>query len=201
MNSIRDEILSRNAHYAEEFSGASGLDARPRKRIAVLTCKDCRLDPKKFLGLEDGDAHIIRNGGGRASDDAIRSLIVSYKFLGTREWFVIHHTDCGMASLTDEQISLLLEESLEPAERIDGVWVNPKPGGGSSEGRHVRWLTIDIPEGAVYHDVARIRHHPLVPKWIRIHGFIYDVQTGRLIDVPAATEVGMPTVDPDRPHI
>ena len=62
-------------------------------------------------------------------------------------------------------------------------------------------MTIDIPEGAVYHDVARIRHHPLVPKWIRIHGFIYDVQTGRLIDVPAATEVGMPTVDPDRPHI
>lgn len=201
MNTIRDELLANNARFAETFDDSGKLDFRPKKRIAILTCKDCRLDPKKFLGLEDGDAHIIRNGGGRASDDAIRSLVISWKFLGTREWFVIHHTDCGMAAITDEQVSMLLEESLEPAERIEGVWVNPRPGFGSPEGWHVRWLTIDIPEGAVYHDVARIRHHPLVPKWIRIHGFIYDVHTGRLLEVPAATEIGMAQIDPDRPHL
>ena len=96
MTKILDEVLAANARYAENFADKGNLPLPPGRHFAILTCMDARLDPAKYAGLAEGDAHVIRNAGGRASDDAIRSLVISYKLLGTREWFVIHHTDCGM---------------------------------------------------------------------------------------------------------
>ena len=100
--SIRDEVLEANEAYAADFGDRSTLALPPARRFAILTCMDARLDPADYAGLREGDAHVIRNAGGRASDDAIRSLVISYKLLGTREWFVIHHTNCGMEFFTDE---------------------------------------------------------------------------------------------------
>jgi len=102
MSTILNEVLSANKEYAYTFGAKADLSLPPARRFAILTCMDARLDPAKYAGLAEGDAHVIRNAGGRASDDAIRSLIISYKLLGTREWFVIHHTDCGMEFFTDE---------------------------------------------------------------------------------------------------
>src|ERR1700722_11671622 len=116
MSEILSEVLNANAKYAAEFGEKSKLAIPPARRIAILTCMDARLDPAKFLGLSEGDAHVIRNAGGRASEDAIRSLVISYKLLGTKEFFVIHHTECGMLSFTDEIMNGLLESSLEPAQ-------------------------------------------------------------------------------------
>ena len=94
--SVLEEVLAANAEYARTFGAKSELALPPARRFAILTCMDARLDPAKYAGLSEGDAHVIRNAGGRASDDAIRSLVISYKLLGTAEWFVIHHSDCGM---------------------------------------------------------------------------------------------------------
>src|SRR6266516_6248835 len=96
---------------AASFGAKSELALPPARRFAVLTCMDARLDPAKYAGLTEGDAHVIRNAGGRASDDAIRSLVISHKLLGSKEWFVIHHTDCGMETFTDEVMRLLLKQS------------------------------------------------------------------------------------------
>ena len=104
MSQILNEVLAANERYAATFGEKTKLSIPPARHFAVLTCMDARLDPAKFAGLAEGDAHIIRNAGGRASEDAIRSLVISYKLLGTREWFVIHHTDCGMALFTNEII-------------------------------------------------------------------------------------------------
>jgi carbonic anhydrase len=114
--SVRDEVLQANEEYAASFGGRSNLALPPARHFAILTCMDARLDPAKYAGLSEGDAHVIRNAGGRASDDAIRSLVISYKLLGTQEWFVIHHTNCGMEFFTDEIIRGLLASSLETAE-------------------------------------------------------------------------------------
>src|SRR5207302_4152111 len=100
MSKILSEVLEANANYSSSFGAKGQLAMPPARRFAILTCMDARLDPTKFAGLAEGDAHVIRNAGGRASDDAIRSLVISYKLLGTREWFVIHHTDCGMETFT-----------------------------------------------------------------------------------------------------
>ena len=100
--SILDEVLAANAEYAASFGSKGSLALPPARGFAILTCMDARLDPAKYAGLSEGDAHVIRNAGGRASDDAIRSLVISYKLLGTREWFVIHHTNCGMEFFTDD---------------------------------------------------------------------------------------------------
>src|ERR1700759_4085531 len=110
-----DPGLSANKTYAGNFGDKSKLALPPARHFAILTCMDARLDPAKYAGLAEGDAHVIRNAGGRASDDAIRSLVISHKLLGTREWFVIHHTDCGMETFTDEIMRSLLASSLEPA--------------------------------------------------------------------------------------
>ena len=115
MSAIRDEILAANAAYARNFGDKGKLAMPPARRFAVLTCMDARLDPARLAGLAEGDAHVVRNAGGRASDDAIRSLVISYKLLGTREWFVVHHTDCGMETFTGEVMRGLLEKSLEAA--------------------------------------------------------------------------------------
>ena len=116
------------------------------RRFAILTCMDARLDPSKYAGLSEGDAHVIRNAGGRATDDAIRSLVISYKLLGTQEWFVIHHSDCGMQLFNDQIIAELLEHDLETAS-IDahtGKWSPSVPFfSGSSEGKFIKWQTFD----------------------------------------------------------
>src|ERR1700729_453968 len=111
MSEILKEVLSANAAYSEGFGEKGKLALPPARRFAILTCMDARLDPAKFAGLREGDAHVIRNAGGRASQDAIRSLVISYKLLGTREWFVIHHTNCGMELFTDDVLADLLAKS------------------------------------------------------------------------------------------
>ena len=190
MSTILDEVLAANAAYATSFGAKADLALPPARRFAILTCMDARLDPAKYAGLAEGDAHVIRNAGGRASDDAIRSLVISYKLLGTAEWFVIHHTDCGMEFFTDEVIRGLLANSLETAALGADGFHDVGTGPGSPEAAYIDWLTIADQTGAVEDDVNRIRNHPLVPKTIAIYGYVYDVRTGRLVEVPQAKRVG-----------
>lgn len=191
--SIREEVLEANARYAAEFGAKGELGLAPARGFAILTCMDARLDPAKYAGLAEGDAHVIRNAGGRASDDAIRSLVISYKLLGTAEWFVIHHRDCGMELFTDEVMRGLLASSLDTAELTGAGFVDPGASAGSNEGQYIDWLTIADQEQSVIDDVRRIREHPLVPGRIPIHGFIYDVASGKLVAVEGASEVGAAT--------
>jgi carbonic anhydrase len=188
--SVRDEVLSANEAYAGSFGAKGELALPPARGFAILTCMDARLDPAKYAGLSEGDAHVIRNAGGRASDDAIRSLVISYKLLGTAEWFVIHHTNCGMEFFTDDVMRSLLASSLETAELGADGFHDVGSGPGSTEAAYVDWLTISDKAQSVVDDVTRIRSHPLVPGRIPIHGFIYDVATGRLVEVPDATAAG-----------
>ncbi|MGO9266711.1 MAG: beta-class carbonic anhydrase [Candidatus Binataceae bacterium] len=190
MGKVLDEVLAANADYVRNFGDKGKLPLPPARRFAILTCMDARLHPSKYAGLAEGDAHVIRNAGGRASDDAIRSLVISYKLLGTREWFVIHHTDCGMELFTDDIIASLLEKSLETATIDSTGWHDVGKGPGSVTGKFIKWHTISNQEQSVVDDVQRIRSHPLVPRAIPIYGYIYDVKTGRLIEVPAATVAG-----------
>lgn len=188
--SVLNEILSANAEYAKNFGNKGKLALPPARQFAILTCMDARLDPAKYAGLSEGDAHVIRNAGGRASDDAIRSLVISYKLLGTKEWFVIHHSNCGMEFFSDELMRDLLSQSLETAELGDAGFHDVGKGPGSQEGAYIDWLTVSNREKAVVDDVERIRRHPLVPKRIPIHGYVYEVESGRLIEVPGAREAG-----------
>lgn len=188
MSEIKTEVLAANARYAADFGEKAKLPLPPARRFAILTCMDARLDPAKYAGLAEGDAHVIRNAGGRATDDAIRSLIISYKLLGTKEWFVIHHTDCGMELFTDDIIAGLLDKSLETAVVDQHGWHDVGTGPGAQEGHFIKWHTIANQEQSIIADVARIRNHPLVPKTIPIHGYIYDVHSGRLIEIPGANE-------------
>jgi len=183
MSEILKEVLLANSAYSEAFGEKGKLALPPARRFAVLTCMDARLDPAKFAGLREGDAHVIRNAGGRASQDAIRSLVISYKLLGTKEWFVIHHTDCGMELFNGEIISGLLEKSLETATVTEAGWVDVGPGPGSTAGRQIDWLEFKDARAAVVDDVRTIREHPLVPKRIPIYGYIYNVRTGQLEEV------------------
>jgi len=190
MSKIVDEVLSANAAYAAKFGDKGKLPMPPGRRFAILTCMDARLDPAKYAGLAEGDAHVIRNAGGRASDDAIRSLVISYKLLGTREWFVIHHSDCGMLTFTEPVMAELLASSLKPAKLEAAGWRDVGPGPGSPEGRYINWLSISDNAKSVVEDVTRIRAHPLVPDDIPIYGYIYDVKSGRLNEIKDATEAG-----------
>ncbi|MFZ0661091.1 MAG: carbonic anhydrase [Acidobacteriaceae bacterium] len=163
---------------------------RRLKCFAILTCMDARLDPAKFAGFSEGDAHVIRNGGGRATEDAIRSLVISYKLLGTTEWFVIHHVDCGMLSFTNDVMRNLLSKSLEPASLTAGGWKDTGKSPGSHEGDFIEWLPIHDQAQSVLDDVRRIKAHPLVPASIPVYGYIFDVKTGKLNEVPEATAAG-----------
>ena len=188
--SVLNEVLAANKKYVSEFGERGKLALPPARQFAILTCMDARLDPAKYAGLSEGDAHVIRNAGGRASDDAIRSLVISYKLLGTKEWFVIHHTDCGMEFFTDEVIRGLLENSLETAALGPDGFYDVGKGPGSAEAKYIDWLTISDQAESITEDVSRIRNHPLVPKNIAIYGYIYDVKTGALIEIPTATQAG-----------
>jgi carbonic anhydrase len=190
MSRILDEVLAANAAYASTFGAKADLAIPPARRFAILTCMDARMDPAKFAGLAEGDAHVIRNAGGRASDDAIRSLVISHKLLGTQEWFVIHHTNCGMGMFTDQTIRQLLSSSLDTASLDADGWRDTGSGPGSTEGDFIDWLAFKDPIEALITDVHRIRFHPLVPAGIPIHGHIFDVTTGRLEAVPEAMAIG-----------
>jgi carbonic anhydrase len=190
---VLDEVLTANSAYAASFGAKSELALPPARGFAILTCMDARLDPARYAGLSEGDAHVIRNAGGRASDDAIRSLVISYKLLGTKEWFVIHHTNCGMEFFTDQIIRGLLASSLDTAALDADGFHDVGDGPGSAEGDYIDWLTISDNARSVVQDVTRIRSHPLVPNRIPIYGYIYDVTTGLLVEVPDATHAGQPS--------
>ena len=161
-----DKIKLANNKYAKEFGEKSDLGAPPKKRLAVLTCMDARLEPLAFLGLDLGDAHIIRNAGGRASDDAIRSIVISNTHLGTNELLVIHHSECGMEGFTQEEMGKALKEKLN-----------------TIEGEFVNWLSIADRIGSIENDVRHIRNHPLVSKEIKISGYLFNTKTGELQEV------------------
>ena len=165
-----DALLDANRRYAEAFDRGE-LPAPPARGLAVLACMDARLDPQAFLGLDLGDAHVIRNAGGRASDDAIRSLIVSSHLLGTREFLVIHHTDCGMLTFSNEELRARLRE----ATGADASGIDFLP-------------FSDLDEG-VREDVRRIQASPFIPPDATVSGFVYDVRTGTLRQVVAPTRV------------
>ena len=190
MSKIVEEVVAANKKYVSGFGAKKDLPLPPARGFAILTCMDARLDPAKYAGLAEGDAHVIRNAGGRATDDAIRSLVISHKLLGTREWFVVHHTNCGMELFTDSVMGELLNDDLETANFDGKVWSNPKHGKGASAGRFIKWHTIINQPSSVVDDVRRIREHPLVSRKIPIYGYVYDVHSGNLIEVKEATEAG-----------
>jgi carbonic anhydrase len=162
-----DEFLGANEEYARTFDRGD-LPMPPGRKVAVLTCMDARLHPEKFLGLDVGDAHVIRNAGGRASEDAIRSLAISERLLGTTEIVVIHHTDCGMLTFTNEDLANKIRQDL-------GVDV---------AGRD--FLPFSDLEQSVRDDVAALRESPLIPSDIPISGAIYDVRSGKLQEIVRA---------------
>lgn len=189
MSKVLNEVLLANRGYVANFTKGD-LPMPPGRQFAILTCMDARLDPAKYAGLSEGDAHVIRNAGGRASDDAIRSLVISYKLLGTKEWFVIHHTDCGMETFTNDIMSDLLASSLQTSSVDATGWHDNNPGPGSTDGKYINWLTIKNQAESVLEDVKRIKANSLVPANIPVYGYVYDVKTGSLIEVPEATEAG-----------
>jgi carbonic anhydrase len=190
MSKIVDEVLAANASYVSTFGDKGKLAMPPARHFAILTCMDARLDPAKYAGLAEGDAHVIRNAGGRATDDAIRSLVISHKLLGTLEWFVVHHTNCGMELFSDGVMADLLEDDLGTAAFDGKKWSNRHHRGGHADGHFIKWHTIANQAASVLQDVRRIREHSLVPAAIPIYGYVYDVYSGRLEEVKAATEAG-----------
>ena len=158
------ELLDANARYSATFSHGH-LSSPPRRKLAILTCMDARFDPAKALGLDEGDAHVIRNAGGRASDDALRSLIISQQLLGTHEVVIIHHTDCGMLTFSNDDLRGTL------AERF-----------GADAGA-IDFLPFDDLIQTVHDDVEVVRASPFIPNDVPITGLIYDVRTGRLQEV------------------
>jgi len=161
--SVTDELLSNNDAYATAFDKGD-LPLPPGKRVAVLACMDARLDPAKVLGLEEGDAHVIRNAGGVASEDAIRSLVISQRLLGTEEIVLIHHTDCGMVTFTDGAVKdqIQADTGIRPPFALEAF--------------------PDADED-VRQSIARIQASPFIPKTDAVRGFVYEVETGKLHEV------------------
>ena len=158
-----DDVLTNNASYAAGFNRGIG-HAPPARNLAVVACMDARLDTHKLLGLEEGDAHVIRNAGGVVSDDAIRSLVISQRLLGTREIMLIHHTDCGMMGFRDDDVkdAIEAETGLRPAFAFEAF----------------RNLEQDVRQS-----ISRIQANPFIPHKDQVRGFIYDCATGRLREV------------------
>ena len=162
--SVAQEFQKANDAYASSFNKGD-LPIPPARHVAVLTCMDARLLPARFLGLEEGDAHVIRNAGGRASADAIRSLAISQQLLGTNEVVVIHHADCGMLTFGNEDLRKKLKQQL------------------NADAEHIDFLPFNDLEQSVRDDVATIKNSPLLLKNIEVNGFIYDVKSGKLLPV------------------
>ncbi|WP_433507902.1 beta-class carbonic anhydrase [Pseudonocardia halophobica] len=160
--SVTDDLLANNARYAETFSGP--LPLPPAKKVAVVACMDARLDVYRILGLNEGEAHVIRNAGGVVTDDEIRSLAISQRLLGTEEIILIHHTDCGMLTFTDDDFTKALQ---------DDTGITPQ------------WSAEAFPDldDDVRRSVARIRANPFVPRKDSVRGFVFDVSTGKLNEV------------------
>jgi len=165
-----DRMIEANRRYAEGFE-EGGKPMPPARHVAILTCMDARIHPEQALGLAIGDAHMIRNAGGRASDDAIRSLIISSRLLGTDEFAVIHHTDCGMTKFTDPVLRDMIRDQA-------GVEVD------------IEFLSFADPEQSARDDIDAIRATEGFPEGVTVSGFVYDVRTGRLHDVAGPTAVG-----------
>jgi carbonic anhydrase len=163
MMSVTDELLRNNAAYAETFDKGD-LPMPPAKHIAIVTCMDARLSPYVMLGLKEGDAHVIRNAGGVITDDEIRSLAISQRLLGTREIVLIHHTDCGMLTFSDDELKQQIQED-----------VGVKP--------HFSMESFTDLEEDVRQSIARVRNSPFIPNKDSVRGFIYEVETGRLREV------------------
>ena len=161
--SVTDELLQNNAAYAESFDKGD-LPLPPGRGVAVVACMDARLDVHKILGLEEGDAHVIRNAGGVITDDEIRSLTISQRLLGTREIVLIHHTDCGMLTFTDEELKAQIQEEA-------GI----KP--------HFSMESFSDLEEDVRQSIRRIQASPFIPHKESVRGFIYEVETGQLREV------------------
>ena len=160
-----DELLRHNERYADSFDKGD-LPLPPARKVAVVACMDARLDPARALGLEEGDAHVIRNAGGVVTDDAIRSLAISQHLLGTEEIVLLHHTDCGMVTFTDDEFRrrMLDETGVKPAWAVE---------------------TFEDLEGDLRQSIARIRASPFIPRKDAVRGFVYDVASGRLREVAA----------------
>ena len=161
--SVTDELLENNARYAESFTRGD-LPMPPGRKLAVVACMDARLDVHRILGLEEGEAHVIRNAGGVVTDDAIRSLAISQRLLGTEEVILIHHTDCGMLTFTDDQVKAQIEADtgIRPPFALEAFG--------------------DL-EADVRQSMARIQASPFVPRKDQVRGFVYDVTSGRLNEV------------------
>ena len=158
-----DQLIENNQAYAEGFDKPD-LPLPPAKKVAVIACMDARLLPSKILGLEEGDAHVIRNAGGVVTDDEIRSLAISQHLLGTEEVVLVHHTDCGMLTFTDEQFAQRLEEETG----VRPSW--------SAE-------SFDDLDQNVRDSIARIQASPFIPRKDKVRGFVYEVESGRLREV------------------
>ena len=187
-NKTLTSITENNKNYSEVFDKGD-LASKPSKSIAILTCMDTRINPLELCGLNIGEAHIIRNAGGRVTDDVIRSLVISYKLLGTKDWFIIQHTDCGLSKITDKEIANLLENDLETATFENGNWKNNKnkdSESGSAQGHKMKWYTFSNLKESILEDLEKIKNHPLIPKNINIYGFIYDVKTAKLLPIEPA---------------
>ena len=161
--SVTDEVLRNNEAYAQGFD-KEDLPMPPSRHLAVLACMDARLDVHKILGLAEGDAHVIRNAGGVVTDDAIRSLVISQRLLGTREVILIHHTDCGMLTFKDDEVKQQIEAEvgIKPEFALEAF--------------------SDL-EQDVRQSIARIKASPFVPNKESVRGFVYEVETGRLREV------------------
>ncbi|MFE2757282.1 beta-class carbonic anhydrase [Actinosynnema sp. NPDC059335] len=161
--SVTDDLIANNAAYAARFTGP--LPLPPSKGVAVVACMDARLDVYRVLGLQEGEAHVIRNAGGVVTEDEIRSLAISQRLLGTREVILIHHTDCGMLTFTDDEFKRAIQDEtgVKPAWAAESF--------------------TDLEED-VRQSVARIRNSPFVPVRDSIRGFVFDVATGKLNEVP-----------------
>ena len=161
--SVTDELLQNNVAYAETFEKGD-LPLPPARGVAVVACMDARLDVHNILGLREGDAHVIRNAGGVVTDDEIRSLTISQRLLGTREIILIHHTDCGMLTFSDDELKTQIHEE-----------VGMKP--------HFSMESFSDLEEDVRQSVARIQASPFIPHKDSVRGFVYEVETGRLREV------------------
>lgn len=163
--SVTDEVLKANERYAQSFS-LGHLPMPPGRKLAVVACMDARLTVEQVLGLQTGDAHIIRNAGGIVTEDAIRSLLISHYLLGTQEWLIINHTDCGMLTFKDDELRAKLEQTT-----------------GTAAVAPAHFHAFSDLEENVRRQIQKVKSHPWVPKHIPVRGFIYDVKTGRLVEV------------------
>jgi len=163
--SVADELLQANREFVKNFD-LGALSVKPRRHVAVLACMDSRILFERCLGLHPGDAHMIRNAGGIATDDAIRSLLVSHHLLDTQEFIIINHTDCGLLRVKEEELKSRLTEKM-----------------GTAAGAPAHFHAFDDLEENVREQVRRVRMHPWIPKHVPVRGFVYDVKTGKLTEV------------------